>query len=177
MKVLKFRSKLQLVSICLLCRGLVKQNWEWAGNGMVAMEFAPQLNSFVGLLSLSICMPCLSFFHSLTGCDTVSFFSGRSKRTAWNMWKVFDDVTAAFCGLATIPHKKCIEEWLPLVERFIVLLYDRTSSLETVLMKPESSFLPRRVGLLLIDSLPLKLLWWSISREQPIRLVIAGPKQ
>ena len=47
-------------------------------------------------------------------------------------WKVFNDVTAAFCALATTPSKECIKQWLPLVERFIVLLYHRTSSLETV---------------------------------------------
>ena len=28
-------------------------------------------------------------FHSLTGCDTVSAFCGRGKKTAWNTWKVY----------------------------------------------------------------------------------------
>ena len=27
-------------------------------------------------------------FHALTGCDTVSFFGGRGKKPAWDVWKV-----------------------------------------------------------------------------------------
>ncbi len=71
----------------------------------------------------------LPFFHSLTGCDTVSFFGGKSKKTAWNTWKSYDSVTPAFCALANTPSVQCIEQWLPLLERFVVLLYDCTSSL------------------------------------------------
>ena len=74
----------------------------------------------------------LPFFHSLTGCDTVSFFGGKSKKTSWNTWKFYDLVTPAFCALAATPSTECIEQWLPLLERFVVLLYDRTSSLEHV---------------------------------------------
>lgn len=28
----------------------------------------------------------LLMFHTLTGCDTVSFFAGRGKKTAWDIW-------------------------------------------------------------------------------------------
>ena len=28
-------------------------------------------------------------FHALTGCDTVSFFGGTGKKTAWGGWKVY----------------------------------------------------------------------------------------
>ncbi len=73
----------------------------------------------------------LPFFHSLAGCDTVSFF-GKSKKTAWNTWKSYDSVIPAFCALANTPSVKYIEQWLPLLERFVVLLYDCTSSLEHV---------------------------------------------
>ena len=31
----------------------------------------------------------LPMFHALTGCDTVSFFAGRGKKTAWDVWKAF----------------------------------------------------------------------------------------
>ena len=74
----------------------------------------------------------LPFFHALTGCDTVSFFGGKSKRSSWNTWKLYDSVTPAFCALAGTPSVQCIEQWLPLLERFVVLLCDRTSSLECV---------------------------------------------
>ena len=41
---------------------------------------------------------------SFTGCDTVSFFGGRGKRTAWDTWKAYDHVTPALCSLATTPE-------------------------------------------------------------------------
>ena len=28
----------------------------------------------------------LPMFHALTSCDTVSFFAGRGKKTAWDIW-------------------------------------------------------------------------------------------
>ncbi len=38
----------------------------------------------------------------------------------------FSDVTRAFCALATTPQ--FVSEWMELLERYVVLLYDRTSS-------------------------------------------------
>ena len=34
----------------------------------------------------------LPAFHAFTGCDTVSSFGGRSKKTAWETWKVTADL-------------------------------------------------------------------------------------
>ena len=31
----------------------------------------------------------LPMFHALAGSDTVSFYNGRGKRTAWDVWRVF----------------------------------------------------------------------------------------
>ena len=69
-------------------------------------------------------------FHVFTGCDTVSSFGGRGKKTAWDTWRIFDDVTKAFCALAATPD--AIDDWMEPLERFVVLLYDRTSSQESV---------------------------------------------
>ncbi len=74
----------------------------------------------------------LPMFHAVTRCDTVSFFGGRGKKTAWDTWKVYQDVTPAFCAIMTRPTLQTIEEWLWPLERFVVLLYDRTSSLNYV---------------------------------------------
>lgn len=35
----------------------------------------------------------LPFFHAFTGCDTVSAFVGKGKKTAWQAWNVFENVT------------------------------------------------------------------------------------
>ena len=35
----------------------------------------------------------LTFFHSFTGCDTVSAFCGKGKRYAWQVWNEFEEAT------------------------------------------------------------------------------------
>ena len=77
----------------------------------------------------------MPFFHALTGCDTVSSFGGRGKKTAWESWKACDevtDITAAFCALAAIPNPSIVDDYMDTLGRFVVLLYDRTSSQEHV---------------------------------------------
>ena len=75
------------------------------------------------------CM-ALPMLHAFTGCDTVSFFGGRGKRTAWDTWKATDDVTPVLCSLATTPES--VESFSKPLERFVILLYERTSNLECV---------------------------------------------
>ena len=62
----------------------------------------------------------LPMFHAFTGCDTVSSFCGRGKKTAWDTWKNFDDVTRAFCVLVATPD--AIDNWMDHLEGFVVLL-------------------------------------------------------
>ena len=64
----------------------------------------------------------LPMFHAFTGCDTVSFFGGRGKKTAWDTWKAYKDVTPAFCALVARPATQTIKKWLGPLERFVVLL-------------------------------------------------------
>lgn len=64
--------------------------------------------------------------HALTGCDTVSAFAGRGKKTALETWKVFPEVTVAFEELLHMPADISAEA-MALLERFVVLMYDRTS--------------------------------------------------
>ena len=74
----------------------------------------------------------LPMFHAFTGCDTVSFSGGKGKKTAWDTWKAYKEVTPAFCALAAKPSPQTIQEWLGLLERLVILLYDRSSSQECV---------------------------------------------
>jgi len=53
----------------------------------------------------------------------VSSFAGRGKRTVWDIWKTFNDVTPAFSALASTPST--VDFQLEVLERFVVLLYDR----------------------------------------------------
>ena len=38
----------------------------------------------------------LPAFHDFTGCNTVTSFGSRSKKTAWKTWKVCEEFTATF---------------------------------------------------------------------------------
>ena len=48
----------------------------------------------------SLAMP---YFHSCTGCDTTSSFFRKGKKTAWEAWKSYPDVTTAFATIALDP--------------------------------------------------------------------------
>ena len=91
----------------------------------------------------------LPVFHAFTGCDTVSSFGGRGKKTAWDTWMTFDDVTRAFCALANTPD--AIDDWMEPLEQFVVLLYDRTSSQESVNQARKQLFTQKGRG---IDGFP-----------------------
>ena len=67
----------------------------------------------------------LLFLHAFSGCDTVSSFAGRGKKTAWEIWKIYDEVSPAFYTLASNPDLKSISDQLEVLERFVVLMYDR----------------------------------------------------
>ena len=67
----------------------------------------------------------LPIFHAFTGCDTVSAFCGRGKKTAWNIWKVFPEVTSAFEEFLLM-QADISESAMAVLERFVVLLYGRT---------------------------------------------------
>ena len=67
-------------------------------------------------------------FNAFTGYDTVSAFGRRRKKTVWNVWKVFPVVTKAFEDLMLM-EDSINDLSLSLLERFVVLLYDRIGDL------------------------------------------------
>ena len=69
----------------------------------------------------------LPLFHALTGCDTVSSFNGHGKKTAWAVWAVFPELTHALLKVSVAPTD-IPRDVLATIERFIILLYDRTST-------------------------------------------------
>ena len=79
-------------------------------------------------LRRSIALP---MFHALTGCDTVSSMCGRGKRTAYDTWSVFPNLTDAIISIMNAPDR-ITDENFDIIERFIILLYDRTSTQTSV---------------------------------------------
>ena len=70
-------------------------------------------------------------FHVYTGCDTVSAFATRGKKSAWDTWMAYEEVTATFLALSTAPDD-INEKDIVVLERFSILLYDRTSGLVNI---------------------------------------------
>ena len=69
----------------------------------------------------------LPIVHALTGCDTVSSFAGHRKKTAWSTWKSWPELTDALLILADEP-KEIPGDVMNIIERFVILLFDRTST-------------------------------------------------
>ena len=67
----------------------------------------------------------LLFFHSFTGCDTVSAFFGKGKTTAWETWQNYPEVTFAFQQLSgSPPGESVIPDYImELIEIFVCRMY------------------------------------------------------
>ena len=64
-------------------------------------------------------------FHSMTGCDTVSAFFGKGKKTAWEVWQQFPDVTWALQRLSGAPPTTPTipDEVMATMEEFVARVY------------------------------------------------------
>ena len=76
----------------------------------------------------------LPMFHSFTGCDTTSCFFGKGKKSAWDAWKSFPDVTEAFKFLQDHPYYQLDKDdsIFRLLERFIIVPNDKANDLINV---------------------------------------------
>ena len=53
------------------------------------------IHEYAKCLGEEICRVLL-FWYAITGCDTVSAFSCRGKKTAWNVWGFFEEALKSF---------------------------------------------------------------------------------
>ena len=70
----------------------------------------------------------MPFFHTMTGCDQVSFLSHVTKLCAWKVWELFDDVTSVFVRLRNQPSLNEVKDAMLTQEQFTVLLHSRSLS-------------------------------------------------
>ena len=68
----------------------------------------------------------LPFFHAFTGCDVVSAFRGKGKKTAWQTWNVCPEVTSVFCKLSKYPPELSQLDQ-EILEMFVIVMYDKSS--------------------------------------------------
>ena len=88
----------------------------------------------------------LLLFHVITGCDTVSFFGGKGEKTAWDVWNVYPVLTNVLCRLMLFPEK--VEDtFMAVIERFVALLYNRTSAIVEVNPARKDLFLKKAKSL------------------------------
>ena len=73
----------------------------------------------------------LLFLHAFSGCDTVSSFCGIGKKTAWDVWRSSEDFRALFSRLSLTPAEISDDD-MKILERYVVLMYKRTSDLQSV---------------------------------------------
>ncbi len=73
----------------------------------------------------------LLLLHAISGCDNVSSFYGIGKKTAWKVWRSLVCLEPLFLRLTQAPSSLS-EEDIDELERFVVLLYSKTSSLSKV---------------------------------------------
>ncbi len=63
----------------------------------------------------------LPVFHAVTGCDTVSAFKGKSKKSTWQAWLPNEEITATFANLFSYPfeHLEIDSDHFRKIERLI----------------------------------------------------------
>ena len=59
------------------------------------------IHLYAATLKEDICK-ALSFWFALTGCDSVSMFAGRGKKTAWSVWQKYPEATDVFKRFALL---------------------------------------------------------------------------
>lgn len=69
----------------------------------------------------------LPFFHAFTGSDTTSYFANYGKISAWHTWLAWPSITDSFTLLSKPVPLGTPEDVIQKLERFIILMYSRTS--------------------------------------------------
>ena len=69
----------------------------------------------------------LPFSPAFTGCDTVSAFVGKGKKSAWQAWNVDEDALEVFRRLS-LAMDTISQSDMDTLEQFVVIMYDRSST-------------------------------------------------
>jgi len=116
-----------VVVLAIACFERIGTSELWIAFGAAKNLRFIAVHELVKILGSDRCK-ALPFFHAFTGCDTVSSFTGHGKRTAWETWNCFPDVTDAFLQLSSEPTDVDFATGMSLLQRFVVRLYERSSS-------------------------------------------------
>ena len=67
------------------------------------------------------------FLHAISGCDVVSAFHGKGKRSAWQTWSVCNEVSSVFKQLNKYPPTLKNDDF-EILEKFVIIIYDWSST-------------------------------------------------
>ena len=94
----------------------------------------------------------LLFFHSVTGCDVRSAMFGIGKKTAWNAWATFPEVTDTSIAITQDPTSLALDSLhMQRLERLTVLMYSKNCRSTSV---KEARMLMFTVGFKPLESIP-----------------------
>ena len=68
----------------------------------------------------------LLLFHCYSGCDTTSYFRAKGKKSFWNTWESFPEVTPILTNLTEVTSQPT-ENDFKVLERFVALVYDKNT--------------------------------------------------
>ncbi|XP_065068995.1 uncharacterized protein LOC135694220 [Rhopilema esculentum] len=120
-----------VVVIAISCFHSLEVEELWIEFGVGKSRRWLPVHSYVHALGQDVCKG-LPFWYAFTGCDTVLSFSGKGKKIAWNTWKAFPEATDTFARLSNGENGQPSDIDVKMIERFVVLMYQRTSSLSDV---------------------------------------------
>ena len=77
--------------------------------------------------------PSISRIYRIRRHDTTSSFFGKTKKSGWNTWEAYPEVSTAFLHMTenAFDEVSLTSSHFLLLQRFTVLLYDKTSNLES----------------------------------------------
>ena len=102
----------------------------WLDFGTSTNQQIIPVHDVVANLGQDICDGLL-FFHAFTGCDTVSATRKKGKRTWYNTWRAFPEISAVFSRLSNSPTNVSTSD-IDLLQRFVILAYDKNSQCTNV---------------------------------------------
>ena len=71
-------------------------------------------------------------WYALTGCNTVSSFHGKGKKSVWETWKCYPEATEVFLALSNPVDGVLSGNSISAIERFACLMYDQTTYISNV---------------------------------------------
>ena len=73
-------------------------------------------------------------FHAFSGSDTTSSFRGKGKKTAWNAWISFEEVTEAFLFIVEHPFMRieAESEIFKILKKYVIVLYDKHCTVDSI---------------------------------------------